>query len=336
MIKTPKAALWRFGLSAAAALVVFTMLVNLLKQPVASETRSYTAEFGDASGLHIDDDVRVRGVRVGKVTSVSLERKAGQTLAAVGFNLDKRYTVVPATRLAIRYQVLTGMRYVDVVDPSQDHAASPLVRVPTSMTQSSFDVTSLFNGLQPVLATLSPEAIDTFTTNAASYMSGDGSGLGPMLDSIRKLTEFVSDRQQVIATLIHNLSAVAEEFGEHSKDLVQILDWLHHRPIDGALSARDEFRKSQVYGPGFTDTVVQLLYNAGFKPGAADISDGIDRVVTVVDDWTDAVKRVPVLWESIESPSPPGVPLPCSRGRAQLPELMDVLVNGQKVILCNQ
>jgi phospholipid/cholesterol/gamma-HCH transport system substrate-binding protein len=333
---TPKAALWRFLVASVLAGLVFVLIVNVLRQPVADETRSYTAEFTDVSGLHIDADVRVRGVRVGKVEAMRLERKAGQSIAEVDLSLDKRYAVVPATRLAIKYQALTGLRYLDVSNPSEQASGVNLVtQIPLSMTQPSFDITTLFNGLQPVLATLSPNDIDTFTANAASYMQGDGGGVGPMLDSIRKLTEFVADRQQVVATLMHNLSAIADTFGGHSKDLVQVLDWLN-RPLDAALSVLDEFRKSELYGPEFTSAAVRLLQNAGFKPGSADMDEGLDRAITVFDDYTDAFKRVPVLWDNVQPPAEPGTPLPCSHGQAQLPESMDVLLNGQRVILCNR
>jgi phospholipid/cholesterol/gamma-HCH transport system substrate-binding protein len=333
---TPKAALWRFLVAAALAAVVFVLIVNVLRQPVADETRSYTAEFTDVSGLHVDADVRVRGVRVGKVEAMRLERKAGQSIAEVDLSLNKRYAVVPATRLAIKYQSLTGLRYLDVSNPSERASGVNLVtQIPLSMTKPSFDITTLFNGLQPVLATLSPNDIDTFTANAASYMQGDGGGLGPMLDSIRKLTEFTADRQQVVATLMSNLSAIAETFSGHSKDLVQVLDWLN-RPLDAALGVLDEFRKSELYGPGFTSAALTLLANAGFKPGAADIDEGLDRAITVFDDYTDYYKRIPVLWDNVQPPAESGTPLPCSHGRAQLPESMDVLLNGQRVILCNR
>ncbi|OHV05211.1 MlaD family protein [Mycobacterium talmoniae] len=351
----PKAALWRFAAAAVAALVVFIVLVNVLRQPIAAETRSYTAEFTDASGLHIDADVRVRGVRVGKVKSLALQRKAGQSIAVVDFSLDKHYAVVSATRLAIKYQALTGLRYVDVVDSSETApAASIMTHIPASMTQPSFDITTLFNGLQPVIATLSPEDIDIFTENAATYLSGEG-GLGPMLDSIRKLTEFASNRQQVIATLMRNLNAVAEVFGGHSKDFVRVLDLLN-RPVDAAISVIDEFRKSELYGPGFTADAIRILENVGFPhgenhkivqkpdgridivdPSGGDIAEGLDRAVTVFDDYIrDVEKLIPVMWDNIPPPSSPDVPQPCSRGRAQLPDSLDVLLNGQRVILCNQ
>ncbi|MGL5442485.1 MAG: MlaD family protein, partial [[Mycobacterium] stephanolepidis] len=82
MIK-PKAALWRFMVSGAIGTVLLILIINVLRQPVSSETRSYTAEFTDASGLSLDADVRFRGVRVGKVKGIRLVRKEGQSIAEV-------------------------------------------------------------------------------------------------------------------------------------------------------------------------------------------------------------------------------------------------------------
>jgi phospholipid/cholesterol/gamma-HCH transport system substrate-binding protein len=331
---TAAGALWRLTLSGAVATVLLILVANVITQPVAAPLRSYTAEFTDSSGLHLDADVRVRGVRVGKVQSVELHRQNGQSTAAVEFTLDKRYGVVSTTRLAIKFQALTGVRYVDVVKPSEQYSTNDLVtHVPTAMTQPSFDVTALFNGLQPVIATLSPDDINSFWENAESYLSGDGGGLAPILDSIRKLTEFVSDRQQVIATLMRNLSEIGDTMGGHAKDLVFIINQFQIKPVDSLLKVLDEFRKSELYGFEFTHAVVQLLHDAGLKFGAS-IDNGMDRAISNLDDFTEAFKLVPVMWEDI--PPPAGGPLPCARGRAELPAMLDVLVNGQKVVLCNR
>ena len=331
----PRAALWRLALSVVVAVVLLILMANVVTQPVAEDTRSYTAEFTDASGLHAGADVSVRGVRVGKVKSLNIERTDGRSIAAVEFSLDKRYGVVSDSRLAIKFQALTGVRYLDVVHPAEGYSAANLItRVSTAMTQPSFDVTALFNGLQPVLATLSPEDINIFTANVANFLSGDGGGLTPVLDSIKKLTEFVSDRQQVIAALMRNLSHLAESISGNSKELIQIIEYVR-RPIEAGLTVLDEFRKSQLYGPGFTSEVVRLLGNAGITPDA-NIDTALDRAITVLDDNFDAFKFVPVMWETIPEPPDAGAPVQCSRGRAQLPEQMDVLLNGQRVVLCKR
>jgi phospholipid/cholesterol/gamma-HCH transport system substrate-binding protein len=336
-IITPRAALWRLAVSAVLAIAVGVVVVNVLRQPVSGETRAYAAEFTDASGIQIGTDVRVRGVQVGKVESVKVIRWKGQSLAEVGFTMQKRFGVVPAVRIAVKFQALTGLRYLEVIDPVDagvgNTAAEAVTRIPTSMTQPSLDITTLFNGLQPVLATLSPEQINTFTDNVATFLSGGGDGVGPMLDSINRLTEFVSDRQTVISTLLHNLSAVSDSVGGRSKEFIQLLDWAN-RPVDAALSVLDEFRKSDLYGPQFTQAVVRVLNNSGLKYGA-EIDTGLDKALTNVNDAIDSFKMVPVVWENIGPPSATGDVVPCSRGRAQLPATMDVLLNGQRVVLCN-
>jgi phospholipid/cholesterol/gamma-HCH transport system substrate-binding protein len=331
----PLAALWRLAIAATVAVFLLILVSNVITQPVADKVGSYTADFTDVSGLHAGADVRVRGVRVGKVDTVELQRRDGQSIAAVGFTLDSRYVIDADTRLAVKYQALTGLRYVDVINAAErGQPAAPIKHVPTSMTQPSFDITKLFNGLQPVLATLSPDDLNTFTSNVDTFLSGDGHGLGPVLESIHSLTQFLADRQQVVATLLSNLKAVADTMSGHAKDFVQIIDWAN-RPIDAALSVLDEFRKSQIYGPGFTEAVVQLLDNAGLKPGI-NIDDALDKVFTNFDDYIDAVKFVPVIWENIPPPSQANEPIACSKGRAELPLPVDVLLNGQKVVLCNQ
>jgi phospholipid/cholesterol/gamma-HCH transport system substrate-binding protein len=331
----PLGSLWRLAIAALVSIVLMIVIANVITQPVAVATRTYDAEFTDASGLHQGADVRVRGVRVGKVDTLQLKRSNGRSLADVRFTMDRQFSVVPSSRLAIKFQALTGLRYIDVIGAA-DGKGSPnaMTTVPTTMTQPSFDITVLFNGLQPVLASLSPDQINTFTDNVANFLAGDGDGLGPMLDSIRTLTGWVSDRQHVIATLINNLTVLADGVRGRSNELIQVIN-LVKIPIEGGMSVLDEFRKSQVYGPAFTGEVVHLLDSAGIKPGI-NIDTALDKAFTNVYDFMDEVKRVPVIWENIQPPPVEGTAAPCSRGRAELPLPMDVLLNGRKVVVCNQ
>lgn len=345
-------ATWRLLIVGVVGVLLFIFLGNAINQPVAGKLRSYTAEFTDSSGLHPGADVRVRGVQVGKVQTVELARRDGQSVSVVGFTLENRYAVVPATQLAIKYQSLTGSRYVNVVDASESYVDAEVVqRIPTSMTRPSFDITALFNGLQPVLTTLSPDEINTFAQNAADFLAGD-TGLSAMLESIRRLTRFVSDRQQIVSTLMSNLSTVANSMGGHSKDMITLLNYIH-RPLDGALSVLNQFRLTELYAIDFLTPTQELITNAGFPlegnsgerlirepPGhqdlnATNIDNALDTAFNNVDAFIDAFKLVPVMWDNIEPPSGEGAPVACSKGRFQLPEQMDVLLNGQRVVLCN-
>ena len=84
---------------------------------------------------------------------------------------------------------------------------------------------------------------------------------------------------------------------------------LMKKPIDNLLKVLDEFRKSQLYGFEFLHTVTELLHNAGIRFGAS-IDTGLDRALSNLDDYTEAFKLVPVMWEDI--PPPAGAPLACA------------------------
>ncbi|OMC39563.1 mammalian cell entry protein [Mycolicibacterium fortuitum] len=328
-------ALWRFGIALVVSVLLLIVISNVITQPVAGETQGLSAEFSDVSGLREGADVRVRGVQVGKVTSIGLKRSEGRTVSRVEFTLQREYAIVPASRLAVRFQALTGLRYIDVTGAARAPAgADSMNDIPITMTVPSFDVTVLFNGLQPVLATLDPNEINTFTDNVATFLAGDGSGLGPMLDSIKRLTGLVSDREAVIATILQNLKRVAEGVRGNSDALPKILEQVK-LPIESGMTVLDEFRKSQIYGPEFTGEFNRLLSAMGLNDGW-DPETAFDKAVTNLYNEMDAIKRIPVVWENLPEPPVAGMPAPCSKGRAELPLPMDVLLNGRKVVVCNQ
>ena len=119
----PRSALWRFVLAAFVSVILLIVIANEIQQPIKAATRTYNAEFTDVSGLNDGADVRVRGVRVGKVQAIELKRSDdGRSVAAVRLTLDKRFSIVPASRLAVKYQALTGLRYIDVQNATEGGA----------------------------------------------------------------------------------------------------------------------------------------------------------------------------------------------------------------------
>ena len=91
-----------------AAIVTTSMVFVTLRRDVSGPTNTYTAMFTDVSGLHPGDDVRIAGVRVGRVDSIDLDG----TLAKVTFRIAKDqecrsdicqcHDLVVAAELAIR------------------------------------------------------------------------------------------------------------------------------------------------------------------------------------------------------------------------------------------
>ena len=80
-----------------------------IHDPLGRQTYTVSATFDDVTGLLIDDNVKVAGVVVGKVTSVSTH--AGR--ATVKMEIDDDHADIPKdSTAAIRWRNLIGQRYV--------------------------------------------------------------------------------------------------------------------------------------------------------------------------------------------------------------------------------
>ncbi len=91
--------------------------------PLAPQGYRLTAEFNNATELGSESDVRISGVNVGKVVSISLDRKTGLTRAVM--QIDPQYAPRPAdTRAILRAKSLLGETYVEL---SPGNSSGPML-----------------------------------------------------------------------------------------------------------------------------------------------------------------------------------------------------------------
>ncbi|MFF0546575.1 MlaD family protein [Nocardia thailandica] len=328
-------AAWRLGVFGMAMLVVLAMVFTLIKRPVSGDTEAHDVLFTDANGLKVGNDVRMFGVQVGKIEKISLEGDK----AKVHLTVKKSTPIYDNSKLAIRYQNLTGQRYVDLQQAPNPGARIPDgARIGANMTLPSFDVTSLFSGLKPVLATLSPEAINQFTASMLAIVEGDGSGLGPALSAIEDLAKYADNRQAVIETLIRNLSVLSERHGGKVGHLVPLLARLTdifesmRRNIGGVI----DFAAT---APSVLIPIDRLLTTLGLeKGGSAEVDAMIRSLFPNTGEAVEVFGRLPGLLATVDASMPrtlAGFQPTCSRGTAEVPAPLQVLIAGQKVTICN-
>ncbi|MEV5651943.1 MlaD family protein [Nocardia sp. NPDC052254] len=324
--------LGKLGVAAVAAVVLFSIILSAIKNPVRGDTRTFAAEFTDVSGLHVNGDIRTKGVRVGKISDITLTRRNGTSIAEVRFSLERPYRLTDNTVLAVKYQNLTGIRYVDLQAPAQP--GRPVDRLGTDRTKPSFDITGLFNGLQPVLNTMSTDEINAFMQNAITLLQGDGSGLAPMLDSVQKLTDLAHDREQVISTLVTNLSRISDSMGGRSPQVMEFLKSLSF-PIAKAMTVLSEFPKTAKFGPEFLTPVHRLITELGLSRDV-DVDQLLTRAFASLPQAADALRLLPVAFAGLQLPQTTAAPaaMNCTNGIAELPTEVEVLLNGSEVVVC--
>jgi phospholipid/cholesterol/gamma-HCH transport system substrate-binding protein len=197
-----------FSLFAVVALVLTWTIWSTLERSVPGDTNKYTTYFSDASGLHKGDDVRMAGVRVGRVAEISLDRNR----AEVTFELQTDQTIFSNTQASIRYQNLIGQRYLglDLVEGSDQQELKPGSTL-QEPSQDSFDVSALLAGFQPVFDTLEPDQVNQLSESLVQTFQGNQVSLSYTIEQIGEVAADFGNRDQVIGAVITNLTAVMGE-----------------------------------------------------------------------------------------------------------------------------
>lgn len=332
---TTRAPALRVVAAVALMAVVLVGVLRLIERPVQGEIDTYTALFTDANGLRIGDDVRLHGVQVGKVADIDLDG----TLARVRFSVVRDHPVYTTTTVAVRYQNLTGFRYLDLGQPDRPSEPRPPSAVfgPTE-TVPAFDITMLFKGLQPVLAQLNTDEINRFTVGLLAVIQGDGTGLGRALDAVDTLSRYASDRQAVISTLVRNLGQISERLGGRSGQAVQLLTNLTNlfTAIAEKLPGLVDFSMTI---PPVLEPIQAMLRTAGITG-----DEGTDLDLLLRNAFPDqqvaasVFDRLPGLIQTMASLMPAadgGAGQTCTHGIAVAPEPLQLLIAGQGVVLCH-
>ncbi|MET9212681.1 MULTISPECIES: MCE family protein [unclassified Nocardia] len=207
-----------FSIFAIVSMLVIVVVWNTLARTVDGDTRKYTAIFTDVLGLRPGDDVRMAGVRVGKVEKIELD---GKNDAKVSFIVQSDQTVFDDTKALVRYQNLIGQRYVALTPgsaPSPQELKSGSV-IPIDRTEPSFDISALLNGFQPLFQALEPAEVNAMSETLIQALQGDGVSLSSFIVQAAQLATDFQRRDAILSDVITNLSGVMAGLAKRGDEL---------------------------------------------------------------------------------------------------------------------
>jgi phospholipid/cholesterol/gamma-HCH transport system substrate-binding protein len=230
------AASWRFAVFATVCLLAGFAMVAVFGQLRFGEHRIYKAEFISVTGLQTGNFVRIAGVEVGKVTNISITDNA---TALVEFSTDDSVVLTGGTRAVVRYQNLTGGRYLALQEGSGDVALlHPGETIPMDRTAPALDIDALIGGFRPLFRALNPDQINALTGQLITAFQGEDGTVDGLLQQIALLTDTLGNRDALIGQVITNLNTVLGAVSEHSKGLDSAVSSLSQ--LVSSLSARKE------------------------------------------------------------------------------------------------
>jgi phospholipid/cholesterol/gamma-HCH transport system substrate-binding protein len=229
------APLVKFVIFAVVTILATTLLAVTIVNVDFTPTNTYRAVFSDVTSLEVGDDVRVAGVRVGKVEDIRLKDR---TLAEVTFDVSRDRPLLSSTGAVIRYRNLVGQRYVALTEGAGNGSRlRPGSTIPLSRTQPALDLNALLNGFKPLFAALSPNDVNQLAYEIITTLQGEGGTINSLLAHTASLTSTLANRDQLIGSVIDNLNSVLGNLDQRDVRFADLLQQLQ-RLISGLSADR--------------------------------------------------------------------------------------------------
>jgi phospholipid/cholesterol/gamma-HCH transport system substrate-binding protein len=178
----------------------------------------YKADFVEAANIQKDREVRIAGVKAGKVLSVEIEGDH----VVVSFRLKKDTQVGRLTRAQIKVKTLTGQEYLSL-QPEGNGQLDNRTAIPITRTTSPFEVVPAFQGLASTI-----EGIDTTQLGRAlDAVSGAFADTAPnvksSLDGLSRLSRAIAARDDELQTLLAHARNVTGVLAGRDQELQQLI-----------------------------------------------------------------------------------------------------------------
>ncbi|MET1072532.1 MAG: MCE family protein [Umezawaea sp.] len=185
--------------------------------PIIGSGTTYSAEFSEAAGLVSGNEVRVAGVKVGKVTKVKLDGDR----VRVSFKVKDAW-VGDRTTATIRIKTLLGQKYV-ALDPQGALPLDPGKPIPKDRTLAPYDVNEAFNGLATTVGQIDTKQLaDSFEVLSQTF-EGSSDSVRGALDGLSALSKTISSRDEQLAKLLGNTKDISRTLADRNEQFEKLL-----------------------------------------------------------------------------------------------------------------
>lgn len=268
----------KFGTFATVMILLTVFLFFIFGQYTTGSTNGYSALFTDVSRLKPGQTVRVAGIRVGTVNSVSLR---ADKKVVVKFDADRSVVLTTGTRAQVRYLNLVGDRYLELVDgPGSTKVLPAGGEIPIDRTAPALDIDLLLGGLKPVTQGLNPQDVNALSAALIQVFQGEGGTLQSLLSKSTSFSNTLADNNQTVQELIDNLNTVVATVDKDGTKFSGAIDRLE-KLVSGFDQDRDAIGTAITALDNGTASIADLLTRA--RPPLAATVDQTSRLAPLLD-----------------------------------------------------
>ena len=206
---------------AVSLVVLAVMLVAALRAddlPIIGGGDTYRAMFTEAGGLKVNDEVRIAGVRVGKVNEIELDGDQ----VKVSFKVDSAADFGTETRAAIKVKTILGSMFL-ALEPAGSGQLAEGGTIPAERTSSPFDVVEAFEGLASTSEQIDTDQLAKSLTTLADLTRNTPEEFRGALSGLSRLSANVAAKDEQLNSLLVNLDRVSTVLDERDEDIVKLM-----------------------------------------------------------------------------------------------------------------
>ncbi|MCW2765225.1 MAG: virulence factor Mce family protein [Nocardioides sp.] len=255
--------------------------------PLIGGGDTYYAAFHESGGLKPNDEVRIAGVRVGKVEAVELDGDH----VRVTFRIKTDSAFGDLSRASIKVKTLLGAMYL-ALEPAGTGQLDAGSEIPVDRTSSPYDVVEAFSGLAETSADINTDQLAASLTTLADLTRNTPEEFRSALDGVSALSTNIAARDTQINSLLKNLKRVSSVLDARDQDIVGLM-----RDSDVLFRALVQRRQSVhnllVSTAQLSDELTRLVRStrADLKPALANL-EGVLGVLNKNEDNIDNSLRL--------------------------------------------
>jgi phospholipid/cholesterol/gamma-HCH transport system substrate-binding protein len=185
--------------------------------PIVGGGTTYTADFSEAAGLQVKNDVRIAGVKVGNVSDIALDGDK----VKVSFKVKNAW-LGDKTSAAIKIKTLLGQKYL-ALDPQGQQTLDPSAGIPLERTMAPYDVINAFQDLTTTVNNIDTTQLAKSFDVISQTFANTPNDVKGALSGLAKLSDTIASRDSQLSNLLANTRVVSQTLVDRDAEVQKLL-----------------------------------------------------------------------------------------------------------------
>ena len=202
------------GVAVIGVIVAFALSYSNI--PFLNGTKQYSAYFSEASGLITGGDVQVAGLKVGKVSAISLDGSK----VLITFDVADDINLGDRSEAAVKTKALLGTKVLEITTRGDRPLSGP---IPLERTRPAYQLADALGELSTTISGLNTDQLNQSLTTLAQTFAETPANVKIAVDGVARISQTLNERDSQLRDLLANANKATTVLAERSGKIVDLV-----------------------------------------------------------------------------------------------------------------